>query len=452
MKKTIIFTIIILWILAGCSNVSEENDLKKSMENQILIPSMISNQLDLPQSIMMGNDSYEIIWESSDTDIIDATGLVKQTDEDISVTLKATVHTQNATHTMIFEVTVMKKEKVNHFIKPHQILVYADRIDKAKLNDLKLVDHKLELEDNMLEATYESDPIETPSFTKMVGSWSAISSLDATVELQVKVMVDGIWSKYLSYRAWGLGRNNFSLDASDHIAKISTDEIMILNDKKAQQIQYKMILKRKDISISSPKLELVSFALTIPNYTYTPSTDHLPSFLDYEVPMLNQQEVIDIGSSICSPTSAAMLLLYKGHDLSIEDELPHRFTARLFRDYGANIYGNWVFNTVGMSSYNETAYVGVMYSFEELMIHLAQVGPVAASVSGDMGLYHTNGHLIVVRGYRITDFGDVYVLVNDPNINARFGNDANGDPLYVYYEFPLETFMKTWKGIAYVIE
>ena len=24
-----------------------------------------------------------------------------------------------------------------------------------------------------------------------------------------------------------------------------------------------------------------------------------------------------------------------------------------FKDYGANIYGNWVFNTVGMSSFNE---------------------------------------------------------------------------------------------------
>ena len=37
-----------------------------------------------------------------------------------------------------------------------------------------------------------------------------------------------------------------------------------------------------------------------------------------------------------------------------------------------NIYGNWVFNTVGMSSFNEKAYVGMMYSFEELMRHLVK--------------------------------------------------------------------------------
>ena len=33
-----------------------------------------------------------------------------------------------------------------------------------------------------------------------------------------------------------------------------------------------------------------------------------------------------------------------------------------------------------MSSFNEKAYVGMMYSFEELMRHLVEVGPVAASV------------------------------------------------------------------------
>ena len=452
MKKTVIFYLVFMIILSGCSNTSEKNDLKISMENQISIPITISNYIELPRSITYNNHLYEIIWESSNVETIDTTGLVKQSNEDISVTLKATVHTQKASHTMIFEVIVMKKEKASLFIKQHQFIAYTHAIDSSKLYDFKLVKDKLELKDEILEASYESDPIETADFTKMVGSWSAITSMDATVELQVKVMVDGSWSKYLSYRPWGLGRNNFSLDTSDHIAKISTDEIIILNDKKAQKFQYKVILKRNDMSKASPKLELVSFALTILDYEYKPNIDNLPNFIDYEVPMLNQQAVPDIGSSICSPTSAAMLLLHKGHDLYIEDKLPHRFTARLFRDYGANIYGNWVYNTVGMSSYGETAYVGMMYSFEELMIHLVEIGPVAASVSGDMDLYQTGGHLIVVRGYRITEDGDIYVIVNDPNINSRFGNDTNGDPLFVYYEFPLETFMKTWKGIVYIIE
>jgi hypothetical protein len=451
MKKLFIL-IIALMMLTSCTSVSSEDELLYAMQDQINIPLEVSKDIDLPTTITFNDQVYNITWTSSNLSLIDENGHVIQAYEDAVVQLEATVHTEKYSKTITFEVKVMKKEVISSWIKEHQYVKYAKDLDQSRFNQVRLVNEKLELVEGQLEGFYESDQVESTSFTKMVGSWSAISSAQATVELQVRVMVDGQWSKYLSYRSWGFGKNNFSLNSSDHIAKTSIDEIVILNDKQAQKFQYKVILKRNEINTPSSKLDLVSFALTIPEYQYKPNVDDLPRFFDYEVPMLNQQRVPDIGSSICSPTSAAMLLLYKGHDLYQEDELPHRYTAGLFRDYGANIYGNWVFNTVGISSFNEKAYVGMMYSFEELMRHLVEVGPVAASVSGDMGLYQTGGHLIVVRGYRITDDGDIFVIVNDPNINERFGNDDQGNPLFVYYEFPLETFMNTWKGIVYIIE
>ena len=48
--------------------------------------------------------------------------------------------------------------------------------------------------------------------------------------------------------------------------------------------------------------------------------------------------------------------------------------------------------------------------------------------------------------------GKTYVICNDPNINERFGNDANGNPYFVYYEFPLDVFMNFWRGVIYVVE
>ena len=66
-------------------------------------------------------------------------------------------------------------------------------------------------------------------------------------------------------------------------------------------------------------------------------------------------------------------------------------------------------------------------------------------------LYNTNGHLIVDRVYSVVD-GKTYVICNDPNINQRFGNDKDGNPYFVYYEFPLETFMNFWRGTIYVVE
>jgi len=451
MRKFFILIIAIM-MLTSCTSVSIEDELLYEMKDQIIIPLEVSEDIDLPSTITFNDQSYSITWTSSNLGSIDENGHVTQNDADVIVDLEATVHTEKYSKTITFEVKVMKKEVINSWIKEHQYIKYAKDLDHSRFNHVRLANKKLELVDEELEGYYESDQIESTSFTKMVGSWSAISSADATVELQVRVMVDGQWSKYLSYRAWGFGKNNFSLNSSDHIAKTSIDEIVILNNKQGQKFQYKVILKRNEINTASPKLDLVSFALTIPEHQYKPNVDDLPRFFDYDVPMLNQQRVPDIGSSICSPTSAAMLLLYKGHDLYQEDELPHRYTAGLFRDYGANIYGNWVFNTVGMSSFDEKAYIGMMYSFEELMRHLVEVGPVAASVSGDMGLYQTGGHLIVVRGYRITDDGDIFVIANDPNINERIGNDNQGNPLFVYYEFPLETFMNTWKGIVYIVE
>ena len=47
---------------------------------------------------------------------------------------------------------------------------------------------------------------------------------------------------------------------------------------------------------------------------------------------------------------------------------------------------------------------------------------------------------------------DIFVIANDSNINERFDNDDQGNPLFVYNEFPLETFMNTWKGIVYIVE
>ena len=452
MKKLIILLTILVLMLVACSEVSTQDPLIKAMEDQINIASDIDDDIDLPNTVILDKQSYDITWTSSNEDIIASNGQVNRLFEDVTVILTAHLKTPEMRHQISFEVNVMKRDEVNPFIKAHQYLAYARDFDLLSLNYLGLDHGRIQLKEGQTMASYESEVIDTPNFSKVVGSWGAETSVDATIELQVRVMVDGVWSRYVSYRSWGLGRRNFSLNTSDELIELSIDEILVKNHKNGEKIQYKILFERQDANTPSPKLDLVSFAFTIPNYQYEVNTDDLAKFIDYDVPMLNQQAVPTIGSRICSPTSSAMLLLYKGHDLYSEDDLPHRYIAGLFMDYGARIYGNWVYNTVGMSAFGEKAYVGKMYNFEELMRHLVDVGPLAASVRGDMGLYETGGHLIVVRGYRITDAGDVFVLVNDPNINDRFGNDENGQPLYVYYEYPLQTFMNAWTGIVYIIE
>ena len=181
-----------------------------------------------------------------------------------------------------------------------------------------------------------------------------------------------------------------------------------------------------------------------PNYTYNVDLTGIPSETIYDVPKLYQGAVPQIGNSICSPTTSTMLLKYKGEDFSEFDEYEHRYIALKFKDYGNNIFGNWVYNTVGISSFGYNAYVARMYSIEELVKHLTTGGPVGLSVKGQMTSnekdYYTAGHLIVCVGYRYDENGNLFLVCNDPNVP---------NVLCEYTEYVMEN---TWRNIAYIVE
>ncbi len=339
--------------------------------------------------------------------------------------------------------------KSNFFIKPHQFLIFAADL-KTLGENIVLDEDKFVLKEGTLEGIYESPIFSATKFSELILSWGAITNKDNSVEVKLRVKVEDKWSKYFSYLPWSFGLKNKSLDDNDELAKLGVDELKVLNDKLASHFQFKIILRKKTVEVVSPELSLVSITLKIPNYKYEVDVSNLPSFVDYDVPKLNQQRVSEIGNSICSPTSCTMMLLYKGEKL--KGEHPHEKIAKLFYDHGREMFGNWVFNTVGMSSFGYISYVGRMYSFEELREHLCNVGPVVVSVKGDLGVYKTNGHLLVVRGYKIDEKGNTLVLINDPNINERFGKTyEDGTPLFVYYELPLEVFLEVWNGITYIV-
>lgn len=385
------------------------------------------------------------IWTSSNEDVITTNGTVYLSDSEKVVTLTVNLQSGDNTLTKVFTVTTIAIEGKQ--VMDHNYQDYAKDYNLANMIDVHLENQRLVLDEGKTSGTYVSSEFNTKGFGTLVASWAAISSKTATAEIEVKVKVDEVWSKYFSYQKWGLGLQNRSIDSSDSIAKLSTDELVVGNAKTANAYQYKVTLRRNNVSDESPKLLLVAVALTIPGYTFEVDSTGFPDFVDYEVPMLNQNEVPGIGNSICSITSSTMLLKYKGHDFTeFDSEYEHRYMAGLLKDYGSGIYGNWVYNTVGMSAYGEETYVNKMYSFAELQKHLIEVGPISASMKGNMGLYTTAGHLIVVRGYKVVN-GQTHVIINDPNINSRFGTG-----LFVYYELPLATFMAAWRGVNYIIK
>ena len=254
--------------------------------------------------------------------------------------------------------------------------------------------------------------------------------------------INGTWSKYFTYGAYGLGRNNLYYDDSDAIAEISTDEINVLNEKTADAIKYKFIMRRTSTSEKSPVLSLVAMAFKIPGYVYNVDVSNLPKEKDNDLPKLYQYAVPEIGGTICSATTTTMLLKWKGFDFSNKgDTYEHEYMANMVADRGHNnpTYGNWSYNMITAGAFGVDAYVVRTYSWNEAKYLLNTIGPIGTNVRGYFGSYNTNGHLVVLRGYRETASGTICIF-NDPAVKN------------VYVELPLETFLNCWRGVSYIIE
>lgn len=408
--------------------------------SQIDIPSLI--YFDITDYMFVDiPDDFNITWETSNDEVINKNGIVYRQDEKVDVKLSITIsNNKEVTVKKDFNVTVYGKN--DELIKPHQIIESVQNFDQAKFYNVKLDNDKLVLVDGTLEGFYESNEITTINFKALVASWAAISSTNQTAELMVKVKVGDVWSDYVSYGTWGFGLENKCYDQNNGIIKLSDDEIIVINGR-GVALKYKIILRRTSDKVDSPKLSLVSFALECDNYEFKVDVSKLVKEKIYDVPRLCQNDVPTIGNSICSPTTSTMLLKYKGEDFSSYDEYEHRYIAYKFKEYNSNIFGNWVYNTVGMSSFGYDAYVARMYSIDELVYHLATVGPCGLSVKGQMTSseksYYTNGHLIVAIGYKYIN-NILYIICNDPNVPN------------VYCEYSVNVINNTWRNIAYVIK
>ena len=327
--------------------------------------------------------------------------------------------------------------------KYHNYLQRAKDLKKFDLDNLEYKKGKIVVIDKSKPGVLVSPIVHTRKFPKLTGCWAAITDAKNTIELQIQILYKNEFSKYFTYGEWGLNFENLYYNQDDSFVRMDVDEIIMKDDKLGEGFRFKVILH------NDTKLSLINIALKLNNYTYKVEDKFLPTYVDYDIPKLNQTMVPVIGGEMCSATTSTMLLNFKGFSFKDKDsEFEHRYVASLVADNGhhAPTYGNWVFNTAAISAFGLDAYVARQYSWEELKYHLAKVGPVGASIKGDTGLYKTGGHLIIVRGYKIVD-GKTYVLCNDPYIDSRYG-----EGLFVYYEFPLDVFMKFHRGVVYIVE
>lgn len=413
--------------------------------NEINIPDETFYDIDLPLNLDYG---IKCNWISSDEAVVDNQGCVNRASEDKRITLSLILYNDNTNETkkMTFEVKVLSKIKTGeemNFYK-HILVNRANELDLSQASGLVLdEDGKyIVLEDDMLVGVYESPIFNTLDFYRIVGSASCITGPNYTCELEYSIKVNGNWSKYFSYGRFGLGRLNVYYNQHDTDAYMDTDMVEPLGDNLGNAVKYRFTLRRDKLSDPSPKLSLISSVVFMRNYKYKVDTSNLPDKVDWDVPRLYQHDVPGIGNQICSATTTTMLLKFAGY--SFKDKgytYEHEYMSHMVADTGHNnpTYGNWSYNMMAASAFGIDAYVGKYYSWDEIKYHLANYGPLGISIAGKFGVYSTNGHLIVLRGYRVEN-GNTTVICNDPNIKGT------------YYEVTLDTLLQCMGSIVYIFE
>lgn len=333
--------------------------------------------------------------------------------------------------------------------------------------------------DDFTSGTYTSAVVETRPFEYMVLSWNADTPDGTHIEIDGRVRVGGRWSSWLSWGKWSTsafldGDGRLALPGSapaaetdDPLAKLATDELQVKGaaGEAADAFQYRLTLHslQGGASDGGPRVRLVACTLrnTLPGRDipkeYPPDAPDLSHLeVDLDVPAYSQyRRDPRIGGSICSPTCMAMVLAYRGIDISPEQ------AAWGVNDYTVPMFGNWPFNTAFAASYGLVAYVEYLtpaagsdpwYAVKQEVV---RGNPVVVSVryrrpdySGSSSfpvegvpINATGGHLVLVRGFAWRD-GVEYVIVNDP---------AAPDDETVRREYRADQFAVAWhKKVAYI--
>ena len=160
------------------------------------------------------------------------------------------------------------------------------------------------------------------------------------------------------------------------------------------------------------------------------------------VPFRSQQvEDPAIRGRICSPTSVAMILAYRGIDR------PTREVAARAYDRDHEIYGNWPANIQAAFSLGARGRIARFRSWEAARETIAAGQPLVISIRDKMGALKgapypkTDGHLLVLTGFDTAG----NVCVNDPA-----ANDATRG-IAVYDREQMEEVWLNQGGVAYLI-
>lgn len=330
------------------------------------------------------------------------------------------------------------------------------------VTDKGLIELKKDKNGYLKDGTYISTVQKTLPFKEMMLTCNIDSPEGTSVKMDGQIMVDGKWSKWISWGTWcpSLKKGSSDMETEDELAVIDTDILSVKGEgKTSTAVRYRLTLSTEDSS-KTPSVRLVAVSIrnkdnSIPVVYTEENIDYSNFEKDLEVPAFSQyKRQPSISDSICSPTSVSMVLNYHGVDI-----LPEECAWGAFDNVGF-MFGNWVFNSIFPSTYGFTSYAAFLNSIDDLKREISKGFPVVCSVryrrkpstsastsSNDLPvisnapILQTTGHLVTVCGFTHED-GKEYVIVNDP---------AGAKDDEVRLKYLADEFEKAWVGVSYII-
>ncbi|MBA2441694.1 MAG: peptidase C39 family protein [Rubrobacter sp.] len=263
-------------------------------------------------------------------------------------------------------------------------------------------------------------------FDTLLPSWEARTPPGTWVVMLVRVRSGGSWSGWMSLGPWaGTTRdvNRRSVSTTHPSWRVDVDTVVSRSGGRAQAYQYALrlfsgsqraspVVRRASVSVSDAARHSEA-ATGVPIRS--------AAGRDLRVPARSQYAHENGGEVWCSPVSLNMVLGYWGNRTGRDAwRQPVLRTVRGTRDFGANIWGNWPFNTAYAGHLGLRSSVRRFRSLNEIERWVDAGVPVVASVAWDnryasrtlsnAPISWSYGHLLVVRGFRRN--GDV--IVNDP--------------------------------------
>jgi hypothetical protein len=309
----------------------------------------------------------------------------------------------------------------------------------------------------------------TFAFDELVSSWNSKTSPGTFIQSEVRPRLDnGRWAKWYILGRWTYSDSDFHRTSvggqgdADGFVAIDT---FFTKDHPAVAYQLRLTIFRRTGSsapVSVSRYSAVASRLTNQNSTFPSATTMNGQTVDLNLPMYSQEthhgeypEFDNGGEAWCSPTSSAMVVHFWGPSYYpsaaetawvgfADPEVD--YTARYVYDYHYQGAGNWPFNTAYASERGLVSDVTQLHNLREAEPFIKAGIPLVASVAWhsnklDGGIKSTNGHLLVIGGFR----GNGDVIAYDP------ASPTNADVRHIYNR---EQFERAWipasGGIVYV--